>query len=1057
VLPVAAMADQLRAYWENARLLVVPPSEESARVAEVDRLGEVLAFLRARTSHNFSAYKRSTVLRRVDRRMQVHGVQTMEEYLTILRRQPAEVQALLRDLLISVTNFFRDPEAWAALEANVIPRLFAGHDPQEPIRVWVPGCATGEEAYSVAMLLHEQARRLEQPARFQVFATDLDDHAIALAREGSYPATIDLDVRAERLRRFFTRDGSRYHIRKELRDTILFAVHDVLKDPPFSRLDLITCRNLLIYLNHDAQEQLMLLFHFGLKADGYLFLGMSESTDGVAHLYTTLDKRHHIYARRFMPRSFATIPTLPVARPARPTVPEITPVPERALSAGVVHSNVLDQYAPPSVLVNENYDVVHLSSRAGRYLQLAGGEPSYNLLRVIHPDLRLDLQSALYTALQKGKSNETRRIAVRLDRTEALVRIIVQPVQEPQGLSGYALVMFDEIEETPEGERRSGDGVEPLARQLEEEAQLLRDQLRPTIEQYETSVEELRASNEELQAMNEELRSASEELETSKEELQAVNEELLTVNQELKSKVDEVSQVNSDLQNLMVSTDINTIFLDRALRVKRYTPQIQRLFNIIPTDVNRPLEHVTHKLQYSGLADDAHQVLQKLTVVEREIQTSTGEWYLVRLLPYRMSDDKIDGVVVTFLDITERTRSAQEREALIRRLEEQQARFESVVQQIPAGLIIAEAPSGRLVFSNEQATRLWGSPAHPRIQTASEYGTVYTGYHPDGSPMQPDEWPLVRALIRGETVTDQEIVMEQPDGQRTTMLVSATPVREGSGPVALAVMTWYDITVRKSLEEELRQARDGLEQQVLTRTQQLAAANKSLREEVVERQAGDEVRRSLLGQLVTAQEAEQRRISRELHDQLGQSLTGLKFLLETLARGSANPQRAQLDEATALVDDMMERVSELSLNLRPAVLDDLGVLPALVSLIERFTRQTGIVVAFAHLGLNERLHPAVETAIFRIVQEALTNVARHSGARQARVEVVSERDVIVRVEDPGSGFDPVDGGAAEHGSGGLLGMRERAALVGGTVTIDSAPDAGTRVVAQLPKEPLPSA
>jgi chemotaxis methyl-accepting protein methylase/signal transduction histidine kinase len=1051
VLPVAALAAQLQAYWDKGPSRPPPGPDEAAARAEADHLAEILAFLRIRTGHNFAAYKRSTVLRRLERRMQVNDLSTMVEYLTFLREHPTEIQALLRDLLISVTNFFRDPPAWEALQAQVIPRLFANRDPHDPVRVWVAGCATGEEAYSVAMLLHEQACRLEPPPSFQIFATDLDDRAIALAREGSYPETINLDVSADRLRQFFTHDRGRYVIRQEIRDTVLFAVHDVLKDPPFSRLDLITCRNLLIYLNKEAQEQLMVLFHFALRPDAFLFLGMSEATDGVPHLYSTMDKHHHLFARRAVPRALAPIPTLSTTRQPSPLVPVIAPGPLALTpSAGELHIGVLEQYAPPSVLVNENSDILHLSPRAGRYLQFAPGEPSYNLLRVIHPDLRLDARSALYTALHKGKSNETRRIAVRIDGNEALVRLIVQPAQEPQGLRGYALVIFDEIEETPEAAHPAGAVLEPLARQLEEEAQLLREQLRVTIEQYETSVEELRASNEELQAMNEELRSASEELETSKEELQAVNEELLTVNQELKSKVEEVSRVNSDLQNLMAASDIGTVFLDRDLRVKRYTPQVQRLFNIIPTDINRPLAHVTHKFQYSGLLDDVRQVLQKRTVVEREIQTSSGEWYLVRLLPYRTLDDRIDGVVVTFIDITERTRFAQEREALNRRLQAQQAQFEAVVQQMPAGLIITEASGGQVIYSNAQADRLWP----PSITLDAEVNPPALGFHPDGTPLQPADWPLARAIAHDEAVVNEEIIVPRPDGQQATMLISATPIHDAGGQVTMAVMSWHDVTAGKQMEEALRQARDQMEQRVIQRTEELAASNTALQSEAIERLHADQARSALLHALVTAQEDEQRHISRELHDQFGQSLTGLKFLLDTMARRGPARDHDQLDEASAIVNDLMDRVSELTLDLRPAVLDDMGVLPALVNLIERFTTRTGITVDFQHHGLEGRLAPTVETTIYRIMQEALTNVARHSGATEATVEVVSDHDVIMRIQDSGRGFDPA---RLEGPATGLLGMRERAALVGGTLIIESAPGAGTRVLAEFPKAPEPPA
>ncbi len=1054
VLPVAEMPQQLRSYRENAERIVLPVAEEPIEIAQIDHLSEILIFLRTRTSHNFAAYKQSTVLRRIERRMQVTNQPTLAEYLALLQTRPGEVQALLRDLLISVTNFFRDRAAWDALDKQVLTRLFAAKNALEPVRVWVAACATGEEAYALAMLLHEQVQRHNQIPNVQIFATDLDERAIAVAREGSYPETIALDVSPERLQRFFVHDGGSYRIRKEIRDSILFAVHDVLKDPPFSRLDLISCRNLLIYLNKEAQSQLLALFHFALKPDGSLFLGMSESTDGVSQLYSPLDKKHHIFARRAIPRGAKPIPSLLIARPdLRMGAAGAAPVPPGTISPNELHISLLEQYAPPSIVVNENYDVLHLSRRAGRYLQFVGGEPTYNLVRVIHPALRLDLRSALFTAIHKKKGNETGRIPVHLDGADRLVRIIVRPLEEPAALLGHALVIFDEIEETAEAEqnRLILEGMAPVARHLEEETQLLRDQLRGSIEQYETSVEELRASNEELQAMNEELRSASEELETGKEELQAVNEEMQAVNQELKIKVDELSRSNSDLQNLMISTDIGTVFLDRELRIKLYTPAAQRVFNIIPSDINRPLAHITHKLNYGQLVEDAEKVLRQLGATVHELQTSSGESYLVRLLPYRTVEHKIDGVVITLVDITERVRNASERRTLSHDLAEQQMQFEAVVQQMPVGLVIAEAPSGRFIYSNVGSPGQWGTLSSPFATVLSEAGPTYQAFYPDGTPVRPEEWPMTRAITRGEVVLNEEIRLVLENGEEAIMLISATPLRDSTGQTTAGVLTWSDVTRRTQMETALQEAHAQLEDRVTVRTAELAQVNEALQVEAVERQAADQARRELLRQLVSTQEEEQRHISRELHDQLGQSLTGLRFILDTMARRSAPAQRDQLEEATAIVDDMTNRISDLALDLRPPVLDDLGLIPALLILIERFTARTGVEVDLQHSGLDRRLSPATETVIFRVVQEALTNVARHAGVQAATVQILGNHDVTVSIEDHGRGFDLAAVRAAAD-TAGLAGMSERVTLIGGELTIESAPGAGTHVIAQLPQE-----
>jgi two-component system CheB/CheR fusion protein len=664
VLPVIELPNALVTYWRNGQSIELPiesaplPTEDMLSPPlpkdDGDALREIFAQLRMGTNHDFSQYKRPTLRRRIGRRMQVHGITDMPSYALLLRQQPEELQALLRDLLISVTNFFRDPEAWLTLE-SLVPQIFAGKHADDHVRVWVAGCASGEEAYSVAMLLYEYASTLDQAPGIQVFATDIDEEAIAAARQGLYRETIAEDVSPERLARFFMPEQGCYRIKREIRDLVLFAVHNLLRDSPFSRLDLVTCRNLLIYLNRDVQEQVLKLFHFTIRPNGYLLLGASESTDSVPSLFTAIDKGQRLFQRRTNPTSMSSMPSLPLTMPAvRRALSGTTVDSGSAQALAEVHQHLLTQFAPPSVLLNQDYDIVRISRGGGRYLELSEGEIVTNALKLVHPSLRIELRTALFQAMQQDMPVETRRVRLNIQGEPRLVNLLVQQLQEPEWMHGYVLVIFSESTDF------SGDGLnipgdaESLARQLEEELQRTKDQLRTTIEQYETAAEEHKAANEELQAINEELRATTEELETSKEELQAINEELTTVNQEMKYKVEELSQSNSDLQNLMASTQIGTIFLDRELRIRRYTASAQALFNLIPSDLNRPLAHVTHKLDYDQLSADAAQVLETLAKVEREIQSQDGNWYLARMVPYRTLEDKIDGVTLMFFDISER-------------------------------------------------------------------------------------------------------------------------------------------------------------------------------------------------------------------------------------------------------------------------------------------------------------------------------------------------------------------------------------------------------------------
>ncbi|MBV9489367.1 MAG: PAS domain-containing protein [Verrucomicrobia bacterium] len=690
VLPAAAMPRRLLDYYRQENRLRLPseelPDHPSSEVSETEgALRDVLALLRARTGHNFADYKRATLLRRLARRLQVNALEDLPAYLAFLRTHPGEVSALLQDLLISVTNFFRDREAFQTLESE-LPRLFHGKKAGDAIRVWVAGCATGEEAYSVAMLLAEHAARLAAPPTLQIFATDLDEGALRVGREGLYPETIAADVSEERLRRFFIRDQGRYHINRAVRETVLFALHNVLKDAPFSHLDMISCRNLLIYLKREAQMRAFELFHFALETQGLLFLGSSESADEAGGLFRPLNKKHRLYLRVTVPRP--VVPTLvegpssllqnlelrpPPARSARPEAapwagtgarPTNRLSREQTLSLAELHFRLLEGFVPDSVLVDHEDRIVHLSVRAERYLHLGSGEATLDLLRVVHPMLRLELRGALFRARQTASAVQVTGVQLESSGERRALDLHVRPAQ---GLApGFLLVAFDERPLAPaEIATAVTPSAEPLVRQLETELDQLKLQQRATVEEYEASLEELKSSNEELQAINEELRSATEEVETGREELQSINEELSTVNQELKHKVEELAKANSDLQNLMAATDIATIFLDRQLRIQRYTPAAVRLFSLIPTDLGRPLSDLSHRLEDDFIVTEAERVLASLVPVEREKRSADGHWYLARLLPYRSAEDRISGVVLTFVDITERKTAEDERGRLL--------------------------------------------------------------------------------------------------------------------------------------------------------------------------------------------------------------------------------------------------------------------------------------------------------------------------------------------------------------------------------------------------------
>ncbi|TQK08228.1 chemotaxis protein CheB [Herbaspirillum sp. SJZ107] len=675
VLPVVEMPQKLIELARNTRMIVLPKAGELSlaighgRSVDDDEheqaLRDILTIILQRTGHDFRQYKRATILRRIERRLQVAMLPDVRHYRNLVETDPNEVFALLQDLLISVTNFFRDREAFEALERDVIPRIFQATPADEQIRSWTLGCATGEEAYSVAMLLADQ--NALQPAggarSLQVFASDIDARALAVARAGMYSKSIVTDLPPARLRRYFEMRGEHYCIKRELRDTVLFAIHNVLRDPPFSRVHLLTCRNLLIYLDRDVQRKVFEMMHYALQPDGFLFLGNAESADSVPHLFTAVDKRNRIYQPvKSRVNKYITPMTTPGTIFPVAAAPAAAPVAERKeRPVQRIYLELIQDIAPPSIMVDEHNDVVYASRSAVRFMRPLAGEPTQQVLDLVHPDLQLELRAALFQANKTGQVVEAGEIPVRLDTETVGLHLKVRPDRRQDGGSGMSMLLFEAREIQDDALTARANVAElSIARHLEDELRNTKEQLRGLIDQYEATMGDLKASNEELQAVNEELRSAMEELETSKEELQSVNEELLTVNLELKSKIDETTKSNDDLQNFLAATEISTIFVDRQFRIKRYSKPTDKLFNLISSDIGRPLADITHRLAYPDLLADIEDAVEHLRSTEREVRSIDGGWYLARLLPYRTSADKIDGVVVTFVNISQRKAAEQQ-------------------------------------------------------------------------------------------------------------------------------------------------------------------------------------------------------------------------------------------------------------------------------------------------------------------------------------------------------------------------------------------------------------
>ena len=732
-LPPAEMPAHLMAYVAHAfgqtrpASIVMAPSTENA-------LKKIFFMLRTHTGHDFSQYKVNTIYRRIERRLAVHQIDDLDTYVKYLQNNTAEVKALFGDMLIGVTNFFRDPEAFSALESQVIPKLFEGKRAGANVRVWCTGCSTGEEAYSFAILLQEQLDVLKASFKVQVFATDIDSRAIATARAGLYPTNIAENVSPERLARFFTLEpgGSAYRVHKGIRDMLVFSEQDVIKDPPFSRIDLISCRNLLIYLGSELQKKLISLFHYALQPGGYLFLGSSESVGEFGDLFSTLDRKAKLFQRK---EDFQGAQRAALGRFLPPLLDN--PLQHQSGDGKTVQSaklplremteqTLLQQLSPVAALVNGHGDILYLHGRTGLYLEPAPGEAGIsNVLKMAREGLRQDLTTALRKAFNQREKVAVAGLNVKTNGHYTLVNLTVCPISDSPGTaleSPLFLVMLEAVPLDPSAKRVAAGGkhqkTHPAASntgklsaaaanaqiaELTEQLHAKEAYLNAAKEQLETSNEELKSSNEEMQSVNEELQSSNEELETSKEEMQSINEELSTVNTELQAKVCDLSRANNDMNNLLAGTGIGTVFVDHSLRILRFTPTAAQIINLISSDVGRPVAHlVSNLVGYVDLVSDIKSVLQTLIPKQLEVQANDGKSYVLRILPYRTLDNVIEGAVITFVEITEviRARVALDKANALLRL--------AVVVQDANDAITVQTLDGSITAWNPAAERLYG-------------------------------------------------------------------------------------------------------------------------------------------------------------------------------------------------------------------------------------------------------------------------------------------------------------------------------------------------------------
>jgi two-component system CheB/CheR fusion protein len=805
VLPPAEMAAQLIAYTKHAfnKAITLPPSPPSNTE---DVLKKVFILIRAQTGHDFSQYKQNTVNRRIERRMAIHQITELDSYVRYLQQNPAEVEALFRDLMIGVTSFFRDPEAFKILEERVIPQLFAGKSAENEIRLWVPGCSTGEEAYSLAILLQEHLKQLPQTFKVQIFASDIDSRAIDAARAGVFPANIAADISPERLARFFTLNqaGEVYRISKSIRDMLIFSEHDLIKDPPFTKLDLISCRNLLIYMSGELQKKIIPLFHYALKADGTLFLGTSETVGDFTDLFAPLDRKWKIYHRKEevsivhrQVKGRLVIPSLPAGtaapRPQRAGRPEI-----RVSLRELAEQALLHEYTPAGVVVNERGEILYVHGRTGRYLEPAPGDAGMNICRMAREGLQRQLTTALHKAVAHKEPGRYPGLRIKTNGDFSTVTLTIRPMAaNPAQTAGphLFLVVFEETPTSNQEEvgqaKRSGDGGgrscpdDARLAKLEQELETKEEYLNTITEELEISNQELNASNEEMQAINEELQSTNEELETSKEEMQSVNEELSTVNNELQTKVADLSEANNDMNNLLAGTGVGTIFVDQQLRIRRFTPAVTEVVNLIPTDVGRPLGQIVSNLTgYNTLTEDIASVLNSLIPKELEVQTRDRAWFLLRIRPYRTLENVIEGAVITFVETTE---IIEARESLRRLAVVVKDSLDAITLQDLEGRILAWNPAAEKIYGWSEAEAL-AMNTRDRIP----------------EPLRGEAADMVKQISSGKAVNPCHTQRLTKDGRSMEVWLIATGLVNKAGKV-YAVATTERTEVPARTEDKTKQ------------------------------------------------------------------------------------------------------------------------------------------------------------------------------------------------------------------------------------------------------------
>lgn len=992
ILPPAGIAREL------VRLTILPRSAKAAAglksgaaTEEPEELQQIFRMLRASSSVDFSLYKTDTMRRRVSRRMTLHKIVTLKQYAAYLEQNPAEVQALCQDVLIHVTSFFREPEAFAALQNTVFPKLIENKPKGEPIRIWVPGCSTGEEAYSISIALLEFLEKRGEKRRCHVFATDVSSAAVEKARAGVYSEAAISEVSPKRRERFFSKAGAGYQISKQIREMCVFARHNLGKDPPFSRLDLISCRNVLIYLGTVLQRTVLSIFHYALQARGYLLLGKAESPGSSAHLFAVEDRKCKLYSRNPVEAAplvdLAGAKSEAILRPPPAQADAGTPADLQRTVEGIVwRRNTLAAF-----VVDSDLQVIHFQGNTGPYLEPSTGAASLHLFKLVREGLVLDLRAALHKA--RKETIPVRREGIHLAHGKGFktVDLDVIPIKHRHTRWPDFLILIEEAQQKPTAKsRRSGD-----------------------VEVLDSLKHELASTREQLQSIIEGQEATNEELETAQEELQSSNEELTTLNDELQNRNAELGQLADDLSNLLVGVDIPIVIVGADRRIRRFTPAAEPLMNLIPTDVGRPIGDIKPNIDVPDLDGLISEVIDRRRPIEREVMGKDSRWYSLRMRPHKSTENRVEGVLMALMDIDVMKRGLDQI-----RTSRDEALAERDISTTLLGM------SGAYVIIRDSAGRIIGFNKACEDATGYSFGEVRNRplWEFLAAPEETEQAKTQFAALHGgsETERTHESSWITKSGARKVIAWSSLTHRNADGSIRYIISAGIDITARTRAEDDLRKSREQL--------------------------------RRLMARLIMVQEEERKRLAREMHDDVNQRMAMLANELTMLDRElpeAALPIRTQLQSLREKIGELSDDLRRSAHQLHPSALEHFGLVAALEAFCAEFSKRHSIRLKFTHRGVPESLSSEISLCLYRVAQESLRNIAKHSGSRTASVTLTGGKGAIVlSASDKGVGFDP-DQLAGQSGLG-LVGVQERVRFCGGRTSVRSAPGKGATIEVRIP-------